>query len=318
MSEHVAGQVTAQPAEPAGRPERRGRPERVVSAAGAPHRGLASRLVARVGGGVVQAVLVLIALVWLVPTIGLFIASLRTSADSTGSGWWTVFTKPTQLTLANYQSLLHNDTMTQGFVNTVLITVPTTILVVAVASLAAYAFAWIEFPGRDWLFLLVVGLLVVPLQIGLIPVAKLYGSLHLFGIPGVVLFHTAFGLPFAIFLLRNYFAGIPRDLLEAARMDGGTEWTIFRRVIFPLGGPAIASLGIFQFLWVWNDLLVALIFANRGSQPLTVAIQQQTRQFGSNLDVIAPGSFVSLVVPLIVFFAFQRYFVQGVLAGSVK
>jgi alpha-glucoside transport system permease protein len=253
-----------------------------------------------------------------VPTIGLFIASLRSSTDNTGSGWWTVFTKPAQLTLKNYDTLLRNDTMTQGFVNTVLITVPTTILVVAVASLAAYAFAWIEFPGRDWLFLIVVGLLVVPVQIGLIPVAKLYGALHLFGIPGVVLFHTAFGLPFAIFLLRNYFAGIPRDLLEAARMDGGTEWTIFRKVIMPLGGPAIASLGIFQFLWVWNDLLVALIFANRSSQPLTVAIQQQTRQFGTNLDVIAPGSFLSLIVPLIVFFAFQRYFVQGVLAGSVK
>ena len=130
--------------------------------------------------------------------------------------------------------------------------------------------------------------------------------------------HTAFGLPFAIFLLRNYFAGIPRDLLEAARMDGGTEWTIFLRVIFPLGGPAIASLGIFQFLWVWNDLLIALIFAGRDSLPLTVAIQQQVRQFGANIDVIAPGSFVSLVVPLIVFFAFQRYFVQGVMAGSVK
>jgi alpha-glucoside transport system permease protein len=290
----------------------------VVSTAGAPRRGVASRLVNRLGGGVAQAALVVVALIWLVPTIGLFIASLRSSTDNTGSGWWTVFTKPAQLTLKNYDTLLRNDTMTQGFVNTVLITVPTTVLVVVVASLAAYAFAWIEFPGRDWLFLVVVGLLVVPVQIGLIPVAKLYGALHLFGIPGVVLFHTAFGLPFAIFLLRNYFAGIPRDLLEAARMDGGTEWTIFRKVIMPLGGPAIASLGIFQFLWVWNDLLVALIFANRSSQPLTVAIQQQTRQFGTNLDVIAPGSFLSLIVPLIVFFAFQRYFVQGVLAGSVK
>jgi alpha-glucoside transport system permease protein len=155
--------------------------------------------------------------------------------------------------------------------------------------------------------------------VGLIPISRLYRDLGIFGsITGVVLFHVAFGLPFAIFLLRNYFAGIPRDLLEAARMDGGTEFTIFRRVILPLGLPAIASLTIFQFLWVWNDLLVALVFADRNSRPLTVALQQQTRQFGANFDVLAPGAFVSLVVPLIVFFSFQRYFVQGVLAGSVK
>lgn len=286
---------------------------------GAPRRGVAARLVDRVGGGAVQAILVITALVWLVPTFGLFVASLRTAEDNADSGWWKALTEPAQLTFGNYGDLLDNNDMVRAFFNTILITVPTTVLVVVVAALAAYAFAWIEFPGRDWIFLGVVALLVVPVQVGLLPVANLFRELHLFGtIPGVVLFHTAFGLPFAIFLLRNYFAGIPRDLLEAARMDGGTEWTIFRRVIFPLGGPAIASLGIFQFLWVWNDLLVALIFAGRSSLPLTVAIQQQVRQFGSNFDIIAPGSFLSLVVPLAVFFAFQRYFVQGVLAGSVK
>ncbi|MBO2449817.1 carbohydrate ABC transporter permease [Actinomadura barringtoniae] len=292
--------------------------------AGAPRRSVASRIVNRLGGGAVQIGLILIAVIWLVPTFGLFIASLRSQTDNNDSGWWKIFTKPAELTLKNYSDVLSNDDMTSGFVNTILITVPTTILVVVIASLAAYAFAWIEFPGRDWLFLVVVGLLVVPIQVGLIPIAKLYSGIHVGGfkmfgsIPGVILFHVAYGLPFAIFLLRNYFAGIPRDLLEAARMDGGTEWTIFRRVIFPLGGPAIASLGIFQFLWVWNDMLIALIFANRDSQPLTVAIQQQVRQFGSNIDVIAPGAFLSLIVPLAVFFAFQRYFVQGVLAGSVK
>jgi alpha-glucoside transport system permease protein len=286
---------------------------------GAPHRSVASRVVNRLGGGLAQLALIVIALIWLVPTFGLFIASLRSETDNAGGGWWKVFTQPSQLTFKNYGDLLSNDTMTQSFFNTLLITVPTTLLVVAIAALAAYAFAWIEFPGRDWLFIGVVALLVVPVQVGLIPVADLFRNLNLFGtIPGVVLFHTAFGLPFAIFLLRNYFAGIPRDLLEAARMDGGTEWTIFLRVIFPLGGPAIASLAIFQFLWVWNDLLIALIFAGRDSQPLTVAIQQQVRQFGANIDIIAPGSFLSLVVPLLVFFAFQRYFVQGVLAGSVK
>jgi alpha-glucoside transport system permease protein len=292
---------------------------RVAGVGGAPQRGVASRFVNRVGGGVVQVGLIIIALFWLLPTFGLFVASLRSETDNSSGGWWKIFTAPAQLTFGNYRDLLKNDTITSAFVNTLLITVPATILVVVVAALAAYAFAWIEFPGRDWLFLLVIGLLVVPVQVGFIPVAKLFGDLGIFGtIPGVVLFHTAFGLPFAIFLLRNYFAGIPRDLLEAARMDGGTEWTIFMRVIMPLGGPAIASLTIFQFLWVWNDLLVALIFANRDSQPLTVAIQQQVRQFGSNIGVIAPGAFLSLIVPLIVFFAFQRYFVQGVMAGSVK
>jgi alpha-glucoside transport system permease protein len=286
---------------------------------GAPHRSVASRIVNRLGGGIAQLILVGVALIWLVPTFGLFIASLRSETDNAEGGWWKVFSQPSQLTFRNYGDLLGDDTMQQSFINTLLITVPTTILVVMIAALAAYAFAWIDFPGRDWLFIGVVALLVVPVQVGLIPVANLFRTLSLFGtIPGVVLFHTAFGLPFAIFLLRNYFAGIPRDLLEAARMDGGTEWTIFLRVIFPLGGPAIASLAIFQFLWVWNDLLIALIFAGRSSQPLTVAIQQQVRQFGANIDVIAPGSFLSLIVPLIVFFAFQRYFVQGVLAGSVK
>ncbi|WP_289008187.1 carbohydrate ABC transporter permease, partial [uncultured Thermomonospora sp.] len=289
----------------------------VDRAAGAPRRSVASRIVGRLGGTAVQVVLVLIALVWLVPTIGLFIASLRSSADNAAGGWWTVLTAPAQLTLANYGNLLDNDSITRGFVNTVMITVPTTVLVVVVAALAAYAFAWIDFPGRDWLFLGVVALLVVPVQVGLIPLIQLFGNVGLFGtIPGIVLFHTAYGLPFAIFLLRNYFAGIPRDLLEAARMDGGTEWTIFRRVIFPLGGPAIASLAIFQFLWVWNDLLIALIFGDEDSYPLTVAIQQQTRQFGSNIDIISSGAFLSMLVPLVVFFAFQRYFVQGVLAGS--
>ncbi|MQA97507.1 MAG: ABC transporter permease subunit [Streptosporangiales bacterium] len=287
--------------------------------AGAPQRGFASRIVGRLSGGAVQVVLVLLAVFWLLPTFGLLVSSLRSQQDNNASGWWTVFTEPAQLTLTNYAELLSDDTFTASFWNTVWITIPSTLLVVVIASLAAYAFAWLEFPGRDWLFLLVVALLVVPVQVALIPVAKLYGLLGIFGsITGVVLFHVAFGLPFAIFLLRNFFAGIPRDLLEAARMDGGTEWTIFRRVVFPLGGPAIASLGIFQFLWVWNDLLVALVFAGTDAQPMTKALQSQMRQFTGNIDILAPGAFLSLIVPLVVFFAFQRYFVQGVLAGSVK
>ncbi|GII01321.1 carbohydrate ABC transporter permease [Planobispora takensis] len=285
---------------------------------GAPPRSTLGRIVDRVGGGVLQVLLVLIGIFWLVPTLGLFVVSIREEAANNSSGWWTVFTKPAELTLSSYSNLLATD-FTASFWNTVLITVPTTILVIGVAAMAAYAFAWMDFPGRDALFLVVVALLVVPIQIALIPIAQLYGFLGIFGsIPGVVLFHVSFGLPFAIFLLRNFFVGIPSSLLEAARMDGAGEWRIFSTVVFPLAKPAIASLGIFQFLWVWNDLLVALVFANTENQPMTKSLQSQMRQFGTNVDILAPGAFLSLIIPLILFFAFQRYFVQGMLAGSVK
>jgi alpha-glucoside transport system permease protein len=276
----------------------------------------ATNLLSRTG---VQLVLAIIAIAWLVPTLGLVVSSLRDASDIAASGWWTILTKPSELTLASYRALLDDPSMVRAFSNTVLITVPTTVLVVLLGSMAGYAFASVEFRGRDALFLVVVCLLVVPLQVALIPVARLFGEIGLFGkIPGAVLFHVAFGLPFAIFLLRNFFTGIPKELLQAARMDGAGELTIFFRVVLPLAIPAIASLTIFQFLWVWNDLLVALIFTGSESAPLNVFIQQQTRQFGSNFDVIAPGALISMVVPLIVFFAFQRYFVQGILAGSTK
>ncbi|WP_211821678.1 carbohydrate ABC transporter permease [Streptomyces filamentosus] len=267
----------------------------------------------------VQALLVLVALVWITPLAGLLLSSLRSERDNAAGGWWTSFADPAQLSFDNYRALLADSGLVQAFWNTVLIAVPATVLVVGVAALAGYAFAWLDFPGRDGLFLVVVGLLVVPVQIGLLPVAKLFGAVGLFGtVAGVVLFHVAYGLPFGVFLLRNFFAEIPREMLEAARLDGGGEWRIFRRLVLPLGRPALASLGIFQFLWVWNDMLVALLFADGESQPLTVALQSQMRQFGSNIGVLAPGAFLSLVVPLVVFFAFQKHFVQGVMAGSVK
>jgi alpha-glucoside transport system permease protein len=280
---------------------------------------LAARLASRAGGGLLRVALIVIALFWLMPTVGLLLSSLRGSADIATSGWWRVLTAPSQLTFANFRALLGNSAITHSLLNTLYITVPATVLVVVIGALAGYAFAWLDFRGRDWWFLTVVGLLVVPVQIALIPVARLFGDLGIFGsIIGVVLFHTAFGLPFAIFLLRNFFAEIPRELLEAARLDGAGEVRIFSTVVLPLGGPAIASLGIFQFLWVWNDMLVALIFANSDSAPITVALQQQVRQFGNNIDILAPGAFVSMVVPLVVFFAFQRQFVSGVMAGAVK
>ncbi|HEX5565631.1 MAG TPA: carbohydrate ABC transporter permease [Streptomyces sp.] len=302
-------------------------PQAPAPAAGVPGRPSAAlphrRITARIGDwlsrGVVQVFLAVIALVWITPAFGLFMSSLRTEEANSASGWWTALTEPGQLSVDNYTALLQNTGITQAFWNTVLISVPTTVAVVVVAALAGYAFAWLDFPGRDWIFLAVVGMLVVPVQVGLLPVAGMLGAVGLFGtIPGVVLFHVAYGLPFAIFLLRNYFAEIPREMLEAARMDGGGEWRIFTQLVLPVGKPAIASLGIFQFLWVWNDMLVALIFADSDSQPLTVALQSEMRQFGSNIEILAPGAFLSLVVPLVVFFAFQKHFVQGVMAGSVK
>ncbi|GAA2762863.1 carbohydrate ABC transporter permease [Streptomyces paradoxus] len=280
---------------------------------------LGSRLVEAVGGGVLRVFLIVVGLFWLVPTIGLLLSSLRAPEDIAASGWWNVFTEPSQITFDSYAKLLENEDITSSLLNTVWITVPATLLVVIIGSLAGYAFAWMEFPGRDWWFLGVVGLLVVPVQVALIPIAELFGKIGIFGsVLGVVLFHVGFGLPFAVFLLRNFFAEIPRELLEAARLDGAGELRLFFRVVMPLGGPAIAALGIFQFLWVWNDMLVALIFSDSGSQPITVALQTQVRQFGNNIDVLAPGAFISMVVPLAVFFAFQRQFVSGVMAGAVK
>ncbi|WP_371537952.1 carbohydrate ABC transporter permease [Streptomyces sp. NBC_00466] len=294
--------------------------ERLSAAPAAkPKEPLASRIAARAGGSVMRVFLVLVGLFWLMPTIGLLLSSLRGSSDIAASGWWKVFTAPSQLTFDNYSKILDNKVITDSLLSTVMITVPATLLVVVIGSLAAYAFAWMDFPGRDWWFLVVVGLLVVPVQVALIPVSKLFGEIGLFETTaGVVLFHVAFGLPFAIFLLRNFFAEIPRELLEAARLDGAGEIRLFTRVVMPLGGPAIASLGIFQFLWVWNDMLVALIFADSKHPPITVALQQQVRQFGNNIDVLAPGAFISMVIPLAVFFAFQRQFVNGVMAGAVK
>ncbi|MFF5705370.1 carbohydrate ABC transporter permease [Streptomyces sp. NPDC012794] len=287
-------------------------------AAGAGSR-VAGRIAARAASGAVRVFLVLAALFWLLPTLGLLVSSFLAPADLGRGGWWRALTEPSRLTVSNYARLLANETITGSLLSTAAIAVPATLLVLVLGAFAGYAFAWLEFPGRDWLFLVVVGLLVVPVQVALIPVSELFGSIGLFETTaGVVLFHTAFGLPFAVFLLRNFFAQIPAELLEAARLDGAGELRLFARVVLPLGGPAIASLGIFQFLWVWNDMLVALVFADSAHPPVTVALQQQVRQFGNNIDVLAPGAFLSMVVPLLVFFAFQRQFVTGVMAGAVK
>lgn len=281
--------------------------------------GATRSLASRAAGGTLRVFLVLVGLFWLLPALGLLVSSFLSPTDLNRDGWWQVLSAPSRLTAGNYERLLENDTVTGSLLNTAAIAVPSTLLVLALGAFAGYAFAWLEFPGRDWLFLIVVGLLVVPVQVALIPVSELFGSIGLFETTaGVVLFHTAFGLPFAVFLLRNFFAEIPRELLEAARLDGAGELRLFARVVLPLGAPAVASLGIFQFLWVWNDMLVALVFADSAHPPVTVALQQQVRQFGNNIDVLAPGAFLSMVVPLVVFFAFQRQFASGVMAGAIK
>jgi alpha-glucoside transport system permease protein len=278
----------------------------------------ATKIVSILGKAPVYVTLVVLGLLWLVPTFGLLITSLIVPGDVQSVGWWEALTDTSLLTIDNYREVLQNEAITSAIWTTLWISIGGTILPIVVASLAGYAFAWVEFPARDWLFLGVVAMLVVPIQMALIPIFSLYNDIGVFDtILGLVLFHTAFGLPFAIFLLRSFFIGIPKDLIEAARIDGASELRIFARVILPLGLPAIASLAIFQFLWVWNDLLVALTFG-RETQPITVAIFSQLRQFGANIELIAPAAFLSLAIPLVVFFAFQRYFVQGLLAGSVK
>jgi len=279
---------------------------------------LSARILRFLGRAPVHIALVVIGLLWLVPTLGLFLTSLLSPGDFGDEGWWQLFSEPSKVTFANYEAVFDNDAIISALVTTMIVAVGGTILPIIVAAMAGYAFAWLDFPGRDWLFILVIALLVVPLQMALIPIFSLYNRLGIFDTTlSLILFHTAFGLPFAIFLLRNFFIGIPKDLMEAARIDGASEIRIFLRLILPLGLPAIASLGIFQFLWTWNDLLVALTFG-RETQPITVAIFSQLRQFGANIELIAPATFVSLIIPLGVFFAFQRYFVEGLLAGSVK
>ena len=266
----------------------------------------------------VSIVLVALGLLWLVPTAGLFLTSILPAQSFAVEGWWQLFSQPSLATWANYSAVLHNSSIMDSLLTTAEIAVGNTALVILIGALAGYAFAWLDFPGRDWIFLVVVGLLVVPLQMALIPTFALYDRVGLYDtVPGIVLFHVAFGLPFGIFLLRNYIAGIPKDILESARIDGATELRIFVRIILPLSLPAIASLAVFQFLWTWNDLIVALTFGQT-VEPITVAIFSNLRQFGANIELIAPASFLSLIVPLAVFFAFQRYFVQGLLAGSVK
>jgi alpha-glucoside transport system permease protein len=277
------------------------------------------RIVRVLGRAPVHLALLAVAFVWLVPTIGLAVTSFRVPTDITGSSWWSSLLD-WRYTINNYETVLDRGNMASSFVNSLLITIPSTLLPLAIAALAAYAFSWIRFPFRDTVFLLIVALMVVPIQMALVPLLRLFRDLGIannFG--GIWLAHTAFGLPLGIFLLRNFFITLPRDLIEAARVDGASNLKIFLRVVLPLSVPGLASFAIFQFLWVWNDLLMALVFVqNSDLWPMTIRINQLQSQFGIEWHLLSAGAFLLMAVPLIVFFALQRYFVQGLLAGSVK
>ena len=265
-------------------------------------------------------VLIAISLLWLVPTVGLALTSFRKPPAIASSGWWHSISQ-WDWTLKNYDAVINATGMGHAWVNSVIITVPATILPLTLGALAAFGFAWVPFPFRDTLFLVIVALMIVPIQTSLVPLLKLFASWgHLNNsYYGIWLAHTAFGLPLAVFLLRNFFITLPKDLIEAARMDGASNFAILRRIVIPLSVPALASFAIFQFLWVWNDLLMALIFvSDPAKQPMTVRIPYLLSTYGQEYNLLAAASFLLMVLPLAVFFALQRYFVQALLAGSVK
>ncbi len=269
-----------------------------------------------------HAVLLLLMIIWLLPTLGMLVNSFRPAADVSRTGWWTALSPTAQFTMENYQHVLAQNGLGQAFINSLFITIPATIIPIAVASFAAYAFAWMKFPGRDVLFIIVVGLLVIPLQTTFVPVLRLFRDL---GIAGdfltVWLAHTGYGLPFAIFLLRNYMGGLPREVFESAAIDGASPATAFFRLALPMSVPAIAALVIFQFLFIWNDLLVALVYlgaANAQNLPLTVLVANLSNSLGGEWHYLMAAAFISMALPLLVFFGLQRYFVRGITGGAVK
>jgi alpha-glucoside transport system permease protein len=267
---------------------------------------------------------IVICLLWTLPTAGLLVTSFRNPQLITKTGWWEglfhLFDQ-NQWTFANYQQVLGGEGMGAAFLNSLIVTIPSTVIPITIAAFAAYAFAWIKFPGRGLLFIIVVALLVVPLQMALIPILKIYSGASLYGsFVGIWLAHTAFGLPLAIFLLYNFMSQLPRDLFESASIDGASAFQTFIRIVLPLSVPALGAFAIFQFLWVWNDLLVALVFLGPGGDvrvmPTQLFLMLGPR--GGAWHLLTAGAFVTMVVPLIVFLALQRFFVRGILAGSVK
>jgi len=275
-----------------------------------------------------RTAVILVALVWSIPTLGILISSFRDAREIQSSGWWSALFWPWQQdwTLINYESVLTADNMANAFINSLVVTIPATVIPITIAAFAAYAFAWMRFPLRGTLFLIVVALLVVPLQMALLPVQELYFQLTKLGIPisqsfpGVWLAHTAFGLPLAIFLLYNFISQLPGDLFETASIDGATHFQMFTKVVLPLSVPALAAFAIFQFLWVWNDLLVALVFLGAQSENsvMTLELARMVGGRGQQWHILTAGAFVTMILPMVVFLMLQRYFVRGILSGSVK
>jgi alpha-glucoside transport system permease protein len=290
----------------------------------------------RSGGWFVRITILVVVALWLIPTAGVLITSFRPEEAADTTGWWTVFAHlfdTSQWTFDNYTQALDSQNFSNAFLNSLAVAVPATIMPITIAAFAAYAFSWMEFRGRYVMFVAVVGLLVVPLQMALIPILRLYtGGGHLGGstiLPdldlngtflGVWLAHTAFGLPLAVYLLRNYIGSLPSSIIESARIDGADHFTIFWRLIVPLSVPALAAFAIFQFLWVWNDLLVAYVFlgGTEETRVVTIALANLAGSRGENWHLLTAAAFISMTLPLLVFFSLQRYFVRGLTAGSVK
>ena len=274
------------------------------------------------GKFVARTGVLLLCLLWLVPTVGLLVSSFRDEEEVASSGWWTVFASPlefTQWTVANYSDVLGDNGMGDAFINTIAVSVPATIIPIMIAAFAAYAFTFMRFRGRETLFILVVGLLVVPLQVAFVPLLQLFDGWGLVGeFPAVWLAHAGFGMPLAIYILRNYMAALPKSIIESAEVDGASHFRTFWSLIVPMSVPALAAFAIFQFLWVWNDLLVALIFLGGETPVVTSQLRNLVGELGQEWHLLTAGAFISMTIPIIVFFSLQRFFIRGLTAGSVK
>jgi len=293
----------------------------VAAAAPRPARVEAERRRIDLGSLPLNVALVLLTAVWIVPTLALLVSSFRPRFLINTTGWWQALVPPFQFTLNNYREVLDTYSIGTAFVNSLTIAIPATVIPITIAAFAAYAFSWMRFPFRNSLFLLLVGLLAVPLQVTLIPVLQIFTRTGLTGtFLAVWLAHTGYGLPFAIYLLRNFIGALPSDLFESAEIDGAGPVTAFFRLVLPLSVPALASLAIFQFLWTWNDLLVALVYLGGSPDvaPLTVNVSNLVSSLGQGYELLTAAAFVSMALPLIVFLALQRYFVRGITAGAVK
>ncbi len=311
-------------------------PTEVEEASAAPVATDSEAVGVRRGGWFTRIVILVVVVLWLIPTLGVLVTSFRPEALADTTGWWTVLGHPfrtSEWTIENYRLALDTGGFENAFLNSLAVTVPATVIPITIAAFAAYAFSWMEFRGRYVLFVLVVGLLVVPLQMALIPILRLYtggasiGGVQIFPdldlngtLLGVWLAHTAFGLPLAVYLLRNYIGALPSSIIESAKIDGADHFTIFWRLVVPLSVPALAAFAIFQFLWVWNDLLVAYVFlgGTRDTRVLTIALANLNGSHGENWHLLTAAAFITMLLPLLVFFSLQRYFVRGLTAGAVK